>query len=614
MGLFSTLLNAKSSIGTSIGPDEQDPTTHVSSERLPSTQSLPTVIQLFHQSPIPITAVDTAALALEVLDTTTAGGSKKQHHSINNKSLHQLWITPRLAPFAPLQYMAVQCLTKDEYSSNRSGAVVGSDGVVVVSPNLGLRQTSSLHKATELLIPDLGVWTCRVAGNNGIDSLLPVATGVMARSNQAEAAIAATAATSAGVSPPNSPLLFCIVVDMTQTAQLEAVEPSITMTQQALVRYLIQHASFPENTNTPASNSNPGTTSATTATTSQYQLQTVQFGLANQDVKGAAAAASVSAASIDINDNKAKSDDKTARSFSKDVRICLQICVMQSVDRSKAADDDDDDAKGTDAAMDYKTKQLRQLLSYHLRKYAAALNASLVFVDVSHSATHGNDRDGSWTKPQESDQPQQPQKNERNVQDQQPTVTTRELPIVWKALANNVPVWQYDSIEAMDMGTAPTIENANLELPDDTLGEYQNENEDTVTSTVPGSKDSTGFSLVYGPDNCNAELIETVLLRNASFPGHWDAATDSVWKVLPPPKSTSSSSAVTKTQTLRSGGDQEGDQAWLKELRDSVVLPTDASANSSSTLQTPPAKNKTADASKTPNDAAVSSFFEDLLK
>ena len=111
------------------------------------------------------------------------------------------------------------------------------------------------------------------------------------------------------------------------------------------------------------------------------------------------------------------------------------------------------------------------------------------------------------------------------------------------------------------------------------------------------------YSLVYGPDNHNTELIESVLRRNANYEGHWDVTTDSIWKILPPKVEQSSKGKAATTTAVG------GDAAWLTELRDSIKSNTEAAG-----LQTPPVKGNNPDATnKTPNDAAVSSFFEGLL-
>ena len=167
---------------------------------------------------------------------------------------------------------------------------------------------------------------------------------------------------------------------------------------------------------------------------------------------------------------------------------------------------------------------------------------------------------------------------------QQPTVSVPQLPIVWKALAQGKPVWKYASIDA---------------ILDDKIMEPE-----AVEAEEKGEAAAAQvYSLVYGPDNHNTELIESVLRRNANYEGHWDVATDSIWKILPPKAEQKTQGKAAATTAVG------GDAAWLTELRDSIKSNSEAAG-----LQTPPVKSNNPDSTnKTPNDAAVSSFFEGLL-
>jgi hypothetical protein len=525
MGLFSTLLNnASNAEASGTTPNGEKPSSSPPAD-------LPTVIQLFSKFPIPISVVDTAAVASEILDTGGSGSGNKKNQPPKRKTL----VNSRHSLFAPLHYFAVQCRSEDPNlldSSNRSFG--------------GLRKNArnNLMEA-KLMTPDLGVWNCRADGSAVSDALLPMAVRKDKR-----------------VLP-----LFCLVVDLSQP--LNTIETSVTTIQQALVRYLIQHYQSATETQDPSTGEVAATAPslAAIATTSQYLLQTVQFGLADKDAKGTA---QLQAASATV-------DDET-----KNVKIALQICVVQFTKHSSAGDKGDE--------TDYKTRQQFTLLAYHLRKYAAALNASLVFVEVGSTASGGVLVEGSAAGVG---------KVAAEQELRQPAVTTWELPIVWRALASGVPVWKYNSIEAIEAGAA--LDASELEAasaPED------GSNDPAAATTLDSS--SGGFSLIYGPDNHNPELIESVLLRNASFPGHWDAATDSLWKILPSAAMTAPTTASKPTVAVSGGG---GDQGWLKELFDSI-----APANDGGGMQTPPPKGKPTDTTKTPNDEAVSSFFEDLLK
>jgi hypothetical protein len=99
---------------------------------------------------------------------------------------------------------------------------------------------------------------------------------------------------------------------------------------------------------------------------------------------------------------------------------------------------------------------------------------------------------------------------------------------------------------------------------------------------------------VFRPDK-NQDLIESVLLRNANYPGQWESSKDSLWIALP-----ASSQATNKKEPKTSRS--SGDDGWLQQLRDSLGTATEPAAASA-----PSSAPKT-------DDAEVSSFFENLLK
>ena len=268
--------------------------------------------------------------------------------------------------------------------------------------------------------------------------------------------------------PRGVPLVW--TVDLEHSAD---VEPTLTALQQATVRILIQE--------TPPA-------STETTTTSLAQLETVSFGAAPQDTKAVAP--------------KAPPEEHERQ----------QIALVIAAKRATASDD-------------YQNQQTQAFLLYHLRRYAAALGATLCLIQ------------------------DEPPLEEQDPETAVATLTTLQLGIVLRDLANGVVVWN--------------------EIPAD-LG----------METAP---------FYYGDD----PLIETALLRLATYPGHWDANTDSVWKVLP---------ASPKEQAPGSPN-SVGDQGWLAELRNSVKA---ESTTPSRTTTPPPAAKK--------KDADVSNFFESLLK
>jgi hypothetical protein len=194
----------------------------------------------------------------------------------------------------------------------------------------------------------------------------------------------------------------------------------------------------------------------------------------------------------------------------------------------------------------YKEKQAEALVLYHLRKYATCLNAVLCFVRTD-----------------------EPGEDDTKAID---AISINQLSHVWHQLAKGEEGWKAFDTPA----TSPEEES---DTPN-------------VQAVVSG---------VYGPGSHQEDLIESVLLRNAHFPGQWDASNDSLWVALP-------TSSVDDGPGSFSTSDQAaaGDDSWLRELRSSVA----------SDVKTPPpsANKEPGTESKTPNDAAVSSFFESLLK
>lgn len=352
---------------------------------------------------------------------------------------------------------------------------------------------SNLEKEATSLHPNLGVWNCRISkarSGTGTGDQPPLADEIFRTLPATE-----------------SPPVICMAVDL---SNLAAVEPTISLLQDALVRYLIACGG---QTN---SNKNLTSTSAT-ATTSLFELRSTHFGLAVND------------------EDSAKNLSKSApEEVDKNTRLSLAISVF--LPSRVGAEGEATEAAGSGDA--YKEKQAEALVLYHLRKYAASLNAVLCFV-----------------------------RKDKPLEEESKAVaalTLNQLAFVWQQLAKGEEGWQ--------------------EL-----------------NSTEGESEQAAVSGIFGPGSHHEDLIESVLLRNAQFPGQWDASKDSLWVALPPPPTDNKNEDSDPTVTT-------GDEAWLNELRASVA----------SEVKTPPPKDAgkaaTADTAKTPNDAAVSSFFESLLK
>lgn len=208
---------------------------------------------------------------------------------------------------------------------------------------------------------------------------------------------------------------YCMTVDLNDPSQ---VEPSMTRMQEALVRYLIDTS--PQHQQ---------------GTTTLYDLRWQTFGLAPHD-----AAPTTSAAPAENDRN---------------VSICLMICAIHSSNKS----------------LEYKETQAHNLVMYHLRKFATAVGATIVFVRTGTTTEQATAAEETAHK--DSDKPTE----------EQASLSVKELAHVWR-----------------DFALGKTLDEGN--------------------------------AAIVGPTK-NEDLIETVLLRNANCPPDWDASKDSLWKALP---------------------------------------------------------------------------------
>jgi hypothetical protein len=467
-------------------------------------------------------------------------------------------------PYSMLSYSAVAM------SAIKDDETTPADLVAGVSPS---KRSNSNKKAVQAAMPELGVWNVRVARRGGGDSLLLL--------------------------PPRlAQSVFCFVVDLFDPSQ---VEPTISMLQDALVRYLIER---PLPTVPPAESSDDSaaaaaaTSSSTSsfATTTLHDLRTATFGLAPEDAESAARlqksqpeeAGAAATTHGDRNNNN--------------TRLTLVICARRPGSSFLLSSDGGHaDGRSATAAtgggnnskrVDYKYKQSQALLFYHLRRYAAALNATLCFVEeesASSSLAGGGGGAGSDDHPDAVGVAEQPA-----IDAVQLAHLWHELAVAAAAGSGKVNVPSSSVLFDLSGGGGP---------PDDELGSPPS----SVSSSFP-------YALAYTPHNHNSELIESVLLRNAHYPGVWDASKESLWKILPPPGHYEDpDDGGTAPPAGEDDVDDGDDNRWLSELRDS------AAASAPPDVTKTPAKTTTSRKEAVPpdsaqKDAAVSSFFESLLK
>jgi hypothetical protein len=394
--------------------------------------------------------------------------------------------------------------------------------------------------------PDLGIWNCCVYSKG--DKKQPLVDSLLTKVVAAAAGSRRKSGTGTG-SGGRSVRTFCLTVDLSEEA---LVEPTMTLLQGALVRHLIENPPP-----TAEDNENEHSKQRQTSTTSLYDLQATQFGLASSDPN--------------------KASTKNLNDSYKAVTTTLMICAQLPLEPEEVSE------------QAYKKKQATALIIYHLRKFAAAINASLCFIQPANDANNAPNGSvvASPTTKESSQQqaaapatpaPPQPQSRAST----QPTVNYEKLAQLWRDLALDQTVWMTDT----NTTTTTTTSSTDEQPPEPEDDDNNNVNDGDEHSSTP----------LYGPGRHQEDLIDTVLLRNANYPGHWDATKDSLWVALPTPPEASQEAALAPT----------GDEGWLGQLRTSIAadVPKPVSSLEPTDKEEKP-KQK---------DAAVSSFFESLLK
>jgi hypothetical protein len=421
-------------------------------------------------------------------------------------------------PYALLTYQALASAELAELGSSTAAAHDGPS----------LRKTIKTSSNTPPATVDLGVWNCRIVEPSATTSAALPTTTTTTTSSEALLTKVLTKTVEDDDDDAKTPPSYCLTVDLRRPA---AVEATLTALQNALVRHLVEsHDACPAATTTTSTNSSSPDASPT-HTTSVAMLRATQFGVASQD---ASYTAPTSAA---VDDNSQP-------------KIALMICATMMKPWTVEEQDD------------YATQQSRALLLYHLRKYAVALQATLVFCN-------GNDNDDN-----------------NNTVATTTALSPAQVAVLWRSWAQGTPVWE---------SPAALLEEAGLPA--------------TTTTTSADDDNNDTHPLLYGPpDHYQSELVETVLVRAAQYPGHWDSTTDSLWTVWP-----SNSDAAPKG-AVASQAAAAGDDWWLTELRASMDTATTTTAATTTPLRTPEPRSRARETpQKTPNNEA-SAFFASLLK
>ena len=407
------------------------------------------------------------------------------------------------------------------------------------------------------------------------------------------------------------------------------MEPKVTQLQETLVRFLITTSNRSTSSTTTTStedagsshqeSTNDSTTTTTNTKTDQvnetttlYQLRTVQFGMAPEGTATTTTTAEesdkkVSVAlliSVLLPPQKTTKDDATNPKDSKPEQ------QDKDTGDDKEEDEDDDDE-------DYQAKQTRALLLYHLRRYAMLLNCALLFVDTSRT----------WTDPDDAAAVMSSMAH-TNKNGLPPTLSLSQTALLWRAFALGQAIWNdYPTILELPMSSPIMLLEPLSEQPPQPTepqpeGDGDNGKEASTTEDAAATADSAAAStttttttpLVFGPGSYQQDLLESVLLRNAHYPGHWDAAKEHVWTILPhtvdpddqPTAMLRMRQMMERTTPHTTGvpssstSSTVGDQGWLLELQESLGTTTTTlsdSTTSATTSSTPvaattPALNK----------------------
>eukprot|EP00977_Amphora_coffeiformis_P008350 scaffold1891_cov178-Amphora_coffeaeformis.AAC.3 len=408
-----------------------------------------------------------------------------------------------------------------------------------------LRQSKLPSRTPTAPPPDLGIWNCRInitqnynnSNNNNNETLLKHIL-------------------------PSPPAGFIWTVDL--SPPWSSMETTLTSLQNALIRHLVSTSSSTINDHNNAN-----------ALTSLAALRATQFGLADKDESYTT---SITAGNKTVPAGD-EDDHKTKVALMIVVRLVSTNNNNNNNNNTAGSNNDNDENKD-----DYETQQHKALLLYHLRKYVVALQATLVFTTTTAAANApaGWDGHGSTSSAFALDMTTAlTAANSDQQQQQQAALTPAQLAILTRAwAAHGAPIWQDTHTYLEEVTTTSTT--------------AVNDNDDD------DDKNTQHSQWVYGPGAYQQELLDTVLLRAAQYPGHWDAAKDSLWKIFP----TNNKQSTTGTSSSSSSTTTLADITWLTELRQSMAEATSTSAASTTTekFTTPePKKKKGAD---TPGTAA----------
>ena len=351
--------------------------------------------------------------------------------------------------------------------------------------------------------PNMGIWNCHIPENK-----------------DTHVSLASSALNGALFSDSRIPT-FLLTID---TVDPSAVYPTVTCMIQTILRHFDKRDSYISNTGTtnPTSRYHPSL-----RTTSISTIASTDFGQASQASRNL---------SSTLNKNVSFPDDS----------IRLVLCAVVPPNSSTMK-------------HNFKEKQAHRLVHYHLHRFAHALNCTLLFLQdtdipsASSQASVGSSKGMAVGTSEEDDSSRKTADSAVSASSSHTLIglSVNELALILKTIVN---VEDQDDSTFVDNSIDPSTLL-------DTTGTYSSP---TLWLRQQGFIEMEQTS-IFLPDSHDADLIESVMVRNASCSGLWDAYKDSLGVALKPATSTES---VTLMQVDKTNSN--ADQEWLNKLSDAL--------------------------------------------
>eukprot|EP00984_Skeletonema_dohrnii_P025652 scaffold14831_cov120-Skeletonema_dohrnii-CCMP3373.AAC.4 len=426
-----------------------------------------------------------------------------------------------LRHFSALSYQAVQTQREDVAAA---GSVAGT---------------------RQHLRPDLGIWDCRIqSSSSSADNTAMLLQRVIINKKGGNSSNnkkdgdgkeeQKEEADSAACDETNTmDLLPPTVVLTVDTTNPNSVQPSLEQMRHVLLSMMTSAG------NDTSSSNNNKTLSSIQTTTSMKVLQSSPFGITK------------------ITESVGSSlQDSSAR-----VAIIIAAIVASS------SNDD-----GKSAAEEFKQRQAKSLVLYHLHKFALECDCTLCFVH-DDDGTNDNGLAEGIQKLTIGDDTVEKKNGDNGNDDTNNNDAPKKSALTIDELGK--------VIRRVAMGLSPVVEEEDVAS---SSAEGESKTEEDVVEVVASSLEELS-SAIHAPGSHDAELIHGAYLRNASCEGQWDASKDDLIVALPPPPQSTASNNNSQQQkeeskegTASGGGDEE----WLSKLAASVGLSPEAITTASS--------------------------------